>query len=801
MAIKNPQYRISEKLYINHITAKTQPNQAAIPKAIDHILIIDCSGSMSYELQGMREQLKTKVQSLIGEADTLSIIWFSGRSEYGVLLDAAPLRNLKDLSEVRRNIDRWLRPVGLTGFKEPIVEAGRHVAKLRKARPGAAQNVMFLSDGCDNCWPRDEIIKAVKALNADSLTIVEYGYYADRMFLGDMAKAGGGAHIFARNIGEYTPQFEKIVQLKPTGAPGKTIDILGVVPLEFCFTLRDGSLIMYEVEAGKATIPADTADLWYLSTDPKPGCTPFSADPKQPSPPKVLEAVYAAASLYGTRMQPDIVLPLLKALGDVAIIEKFSGCFGKQRYSEFVDLSKAAALTETLRHVKGYNPNAVPRDDAFTALELLQILEKDKENRVLIAHPKFKYTAIGRGSVDSNTVLTSDEQTELEALTEQLKGLKNVADAAKISARIAEITNKPAPLKFVADPMDDGLPVNSIVYNSDRANASIQITKKGTVDISARLAAAGMKAGDGIGQIPAVMKTQQIRALTLIRDGIINVPTLPCRISDTSRAELNQAISEGRLDPSILSEEGDVVLIALDRLPTVNRNQVKTLKAKDFFQTHFALVQAKARQKVLNDFCAALFPEAKKTSESSASLYGEAEAAWLREQGFTDNGFDPKSVQADSTDFYMAKLLKVSFKGYSTLPSLNEWRKSAAAKKLNGPATLMKTTVDELAKMTFGKKKATVCNVAGEASEVPTDEETREAMKKTLQDMQEQAVKDTRALLFAASQFTFSIVVGQTWFAEFKSLDENSMEMDFPVAGGTVQVKATVEQVEKKELI
>ena len=40
--------------------------------------------------------------------------------------------------------------------------------------------------------------------------------------------------------------------------------------------------------------------------------------------------------------------------------------------------------------------------------------------------------------------------------------------------------------------------------------------------------------------------------------------------------------------------------------------------------------------------------------------------------GITDGGFNLKSVQAPSTDFYLGKELKASLKGLSKLPSLKE---------------------------------------------------------------------------------------------------------------------------------
>ena len=66
-----------------------------------------------------------------------------------------------------------------------------------------------------------------------------------------------------------------------------------------------------------------------------------------------ISAAYAAVSLFSIRAKPDIVLPLLSSLGDKAFVESFGSCFGKQRYSAFMDAAKEATFTPTKRCAKG----------------------------------------------------------------------------------------------------------------------------------------------------------------------------------------------------------------------------------------------------------------------------------------------------------------------------------------------------------------------------------------------------------------------------------------------------------------
>lgn len=92
------------------------------------------------------------------------------------------------------------------------------------------------------------------------------------------------------------------------------------------------------------------------------------------------------------------------------------------------------------------------------------------------------------------------------------------------------------------------------------------------------------------------------------------------------------------------------------------------------------MTKARAAQKVFNTIKKDKFP---RKSEGFSVRYGDEAATWLKEQGFTDySGFGPKTVQAEAKDFYLGKELKVSLKGYSTIPSLNEFKKQAAKVKI-----------------------------------------------------------------------------------------------------------------------
>lgn len=770
-------FKVSDSLYLVRQDLEKSAPAKPVEVPVNHIAVIDCSGSMSGELPQIREQLKKKLPKLLKEKDTVSIVWFSGKGQFGTLLEAEPVATLADLKDVNASIDRWLKPVYLTGFKEPLEEVSGLVERVSKKRPGTSFSLFFMSDGCDNQWSRPEILKAVEkaAGGLSSATFVEYGYYADRPLLTAMAEKAGGTLIFSESFDKYAPVFEAAMQKKQLG--GKRLEVL--VPGDpiggFVWTEDAGDLVTFGLSDGKAAVSETAKSVWYLSPLllGKKGQTLSSISEEGADPTKgsaVLEnlsGAYAAVSLFSVRMQSNVVLSLLKSLGDVAFIERFGGLFGKQKYSEFMDMAKAAAFDPKQRWTKGYDPKKVPSDDAFTVLDMLSLLAEDDENRVLLDHPSFRYDRISRGRIDSSTVLTDDEQAEIDRLSADMKKTKDAKKVADIAARIAAISNKPAPLKFDASPAPDGYPISSLVYNEEFPNVSIQVRKEGTVDISGRLTEI-LSA-----RVPAKFPTFVFRNYSIVKDGLVNVDVMPVRLTAKTLERLFAVHKHGLVGDDVVKSDGDVTLISFRSLPVINRKMVKEVSAKSLFEGEWELTKVQARQKVYNS----VLKDAVGTKKSVGFVdqYGQEAADWLKEQGFTDySGFAPKSVQAEARDFYMAKQLTVGLKGYSSLPSLKEAREKVSKGKPNGPTLLMKPAIEEVDSF-----------MGSDAYRKASDQS--KVLEDWLRPLQKAADRQRRKMISEKARQIFSIIVGQSWPTEFKSLDENTLTVT--VDGQSVEGK------------
>ena len=774
-------FKVAEKLFLVRQEAK---KVNAPPKVVEtptnYVAVIDCSGSMFGELPKVREQLKKRLPKLLKEKDTFSLIWFSGRGQFGALLEGEPVATLTELKDVERAIDRWLQPQGLTGFKEPLEEVERLVGRVSKKSGGNPFALLFVSDGHDNCSNRGEILKAVEkaAGSVQSATFVEYGYYADRQLLTTMAEKAGGQLIHAQDFSAYAPTFESVIQKRPLGAPKVEVKVEGDAIRGFAWTQADGDLITYGVESGKINVPENTPAIWYLSPTSVGNtfncATSFkdAADPNADNAGlEALPAAYAALSLFSTRMAPEVILPLLVVTGDVTFIDQFGGLFGRQKYSEFMDATKAAVFDPKLRLTKGYDPKKIPAEDAFTVLDLLRLLSSDDDNRVLLDHEKFKYSRIGRGRVDAASVLTDEEQAEVTKLIAELSGVKDVKKAKEINAKIAAITdNKPEPLKFETDPAPEGYSISNLTYNEEKPNVSMLIRRTGTVDIS--------KVKGEHTSLPDKFPTFIYRNYAIIKDGLVNVEVLPVKLSKATLEALFKAHAEGKLPDDVVVGEGDVTILNLKSLPVINRKMVSKVSAKTLFEDEWALLGIQAQQKVYNAYLKEM--GGGKKSATFVETYGQAAADWLKEQGFTDySGFGPKQKVAESTDVYKARELAVAIKGYSAIPSLNEFKKKNAEKKLTPSATLMKSAYE-----------AVTAFLETEAGKDPKKAEAWLTAKVKALDV------ERRSRIASKAQAVFCIIVGQTWPIEFASLDESTM--DITVDGQKLSCSLNAREVDVK---
>ena len=177
--------------------------------ACNHVYVVDVSGSMYGDLPKIRQHLKNIISVVAQEEDTFSIIYFSGRGECGSVFENVEVSDVGTITMMHAAIDRFIQPIGLTGFVDPIEKA-----LSLNLSGGKLNNFIMLTDGYDNQNRRDTIMAGVDKLPSvfQSISFIEYGYYADRQIIAEMAARVNGVHIFAEGITKYETAFEDVVR-------------------------------------------------------------------------------------------------------------------------------------------------------------------------------------------------------------------------------------------------------------------------------------------------------------------------------------------------------------------------------------------------------------------------------------------------------------------------------------------------------------------------------------------------------------------------------------------------------------
>lgn len=592
-------------------------NVAAVIAPVDHVIVIDISGSMYSDLPELRSQLKNKLASLVRDRDTVTIIWFSGRGQYGVLVERLEIRSVTDLSALHTAIDRFLQPQGLTGFKEPLEEVIKAIDRIGAVRKDSVFSLFFMTDGYDNQWSDRDILEVCKKLEPRlaNAAIVEYGWHCNRALLTKMAETLGGKLIFSKDLQEYQVTFEKELS---GGTRSKRIPVKLAhdAALGFAYAIVGDGIVSFVPDAsGTVAVPEDTRAIAYFTS--AKGVAFERATHTDP-------LVWAGLVALSQRMESDAIFEVLGALGDVQLVELFSSCFSKEDYVLFQAFAMAAALDPAKRYARGYDAHAVPKEDAYTVLELIADLSASDENLFYPHHEAFSYERIGAASVQKE---------------------RNV--------------------RFEHADKGRGYPINGIVWNEERPNVSMRVRMEGFAVLPA----------DRPAPLPEKVESFVYRNYTIVRDGIVHTRRLPVSLNAETFAKLQ---ANGLLAGESY-EANRVYVLDYPRLPVINRRMVRGVTAKATFEKVLQLAVLKGTQKVLNDLRDKVAPKASKKFQA---MFGDAATAYLAELGVTDyNGFNPPSETVKSGDFYMAKELKIAAKGLSSLPKVADVEAAIAAGK------------------------------------------------------------------------------------------------------------------------
>ena len=537
------------------LSNQSQPDdvEVAIPSAanaVHRIFCIDVSGSMSSDLPAIRRQLKNKLPTSIRPQDFMTLIWFSGNGQFGAIFEHISINDLRDLTAINGVIDHYIKSVGSTGFIEPI----RLAKKLAETYPEQPQ-VFFLTDGGENCWPRQECLDAFADMDTIPLVIIEYQYYCDRVFLQKLADVSNATSVFNENFESYDVSFATYMN--------NTVSKLKTVESGLPIVYMDGETFVAKLPTadtrGLFRIPEHVHRVWKVDTEAHSPVFSSTTEERVKTDPAVNEAYLMLLFCLQTK-QMDTMEKCANALGDVYVSKLLSTCFSKQDVSRLYDhLLNCVNDPATHAFKEGVDTSYVVKNDVFTIVDLLQVLQHDAKARYYPYHHSVKYNRIS-------------------------KEVKDDADAVEF------IPNRDLGATF------------NLVYHQSRANISVGCQIHGhEKDVD-----------DHIKPVTA------FRNYTIIKDGIKNMDTLAVSFSEPTFQALKATGVFATLPDAY---ENHVHVLDLKNLPVVNRLFMKVaFNSDEFCHAHVDLLYHKSQMKYVNKIKKELEAGDEKSEVDSASF-------------------------------------------------------------------------------------------------------------------------------------------------------------------------------------
>lgn len=393
--------------------------------ACNHVYVVDVSGSMYRDLPKIRQHLKNIIGVVAAPEDTFSVIWFSGKKQCGVVFENVLVSDASTIAMMHNAIDRYLVPVCLTGFVDPI-----QLALTLNLDPTKVNSFIMMTDGYDNQFSKTEILNAAGMLPSKfaSSTFIEYGYYADRDMLTQMATVSGGTLIFSDGYEKY----EQALELTIKGvARVNNIEVNVNKRAKHAVYEYGGRINIVAVTDGKVSVPEDVERVHSI--------VPSDVLSKHLSEDHLFMILYYAAKTSNDLL----VWNVLQVLGDVAMVEAYQNAFTKQEISEFEERVQNAVFDKSFRFVDGKSDNAVPNKNASTIVDLLEKLAESGAELVMDS-PYWAYNKTGRS--------------------------REKADTEEVLPR------------FIKSPMSR-VSMRTLVFNSERPNVSINTAQHGTVEL------------------------------------------------------------------------------------------------------------------------------------------------------------------------------------------------------------------------------------------------------------------------------------------------------------------------------
>lgn len=397
------------------------------PPSVNHILILDRSGSMYHLLDKVIDDVQHQI-NILRQTDHVSVGWFSSEGQFGWVVKGA---SLADRENINRTLDKYRNTVGATCFSEILEDAKKSLSDLRAFSDRFC--LMLFTDGYpvvrNVAAEESAILSTLKDLSKDlSLSLfIGYGEGYNRDLMSRMAQSAGGMLCHASNITDIVSHLNLYVSSSESAEKRSLVTVPANAEAVFAFNGATGDVVILDNTDGSVGVPSNFDRVYFLSATEAD--TALSED-----------EAYAAALVLSQLGRVDDSIAVVGEIGDKYYADALSNSFTNNELGTVENKLALAIKDRRYRFVAGKVDNCVPDPAVPCLLDVLDILTSGGAE-FLPYHKDFVYQRTGRPS-----------------------------------------KTKDGYPKFVAD---DGpvCPLSALVWHESRLNLSVRATIHGHVDL------------------------------------------------------------------------------------------------------------------------------------------------------------------------------------------------------------------------------------------------------------------------------------------------------------------------------
>lgn len=594
-------YKVKDDLYLNELIVEMPEKEEKVIEPSHQYIIIDRSGSMWGELDGVIDTIINYVDTL-PEGSTVSLGYFSGWGEYNL---SVPYILKKERDGVVKTADSYRYALGMTNFTEVL-------DKIKLDCKGKNSSLFFFTDGCHNCGPFKKVLDTLEEMKADLAVSIFVGCgWINRENMMDMAKTTEGSFVQLNGFQEFREALDSFNESIEESAPGCKVQlpsnatnicsILGKNIVSY--TKNEDNEIYYKASNKKKQVV-------YFCTDNLIGeLTEFSTKDE-------LCARTIIHNLIQTNRTP-LALKVLDAIGDKYYIRKLYNTFTEEEYAEVENEILKSVFNSKKRYKEGQVKGYLPDDNAFCVLDALDIISNDKKAIINLNDPDFEYKKTSRAAT-------------------QTDGSKLIYPK--------EIKANANNLKYHENRLNVNLNVS---YQAEVPVISKEFSKLQELDkkqLNESFTNFKIKEGEKI-------KVNCIRNYNIILDGKLNTKKLV--LSNLSKDSIN------KLGENLELRQDGKYILDLSRLSLINKSYLQSSSAKILADKAWQSFMLSNESSVLKHLISL------KEQKEPQELNLDRDIFLSENCYIKNGMYQPPKEQVASTDEYKSYEFSISFKGYS----------------------------------------------------------------------------------------------------------------------------------------